>query len=59
MTDQKESKARRITFALPPEMSFATEALAAAEYCNVSSICRRALAETLMSRGYLQAEETA
>lgn len=35
---------KRITFAVPPEMIFATEALAAAEYCNVSAICRRALA---------------
>jgi hypothetical protein len=50
---------KRITFAVPPEMIFATEALAAAEYCNVSAICRRALADALMSRGYLQAEEVA
>jgi hypothetical protein len=54
-----EGRVRRITFALPPEMIFATEALAAAEYSNVSTICRRALAETLVSRGYLQEKETA
>ena len=53
------SRIKRITFAVPPEMIFATEALAAAEYCNLSTICRRALAETLMSRGYLQTEEVA
>jgi hypothetical protein len=32
---------KRITFAMPPEMIFAIEALAAAEYCNVSAICRQ------------------
>ena len=48
----------RISFAVPPDMAFATQALAQAEYSNVSAVCRRALAEALMSRGYL-AEEVA
>jgi hypothetical protein len=52
------SKIRRITFALPPEMIFATKAAAAAEYCNVSTICRRALAEALTARGYLQEDQS-
>ena len=61
MANQKDDgrKIQRITFAVPPEMIFATEALAAAEYCNISTICRRALADTLVSRGYLQEQETA
>ena len=53
------SKIPRITFAVPPELVFATEALASAEYSTVSAVCRRALAETLMSRGYLSGDEEA
>jgi hypothetical protein len=48
------SRIRRITFAAPPEMIFATEALAQTEYSNISTICRRALADKLIERGYLQ-----
>ena len=60
MADEKDGgRTTRISFAVPPDLVFATQALAAAEYSNVSTICRRALAEALMSRGYLQAEEAA
>jgi len=56
MEDKEGRKIQRITFALPPAMVTATEAMAEAEFCNVSTICRRALANTLASRGYLQEE---
>jgi Arc/MetJ-type ribon-helix-helix transcriptional regulator len=42
------SKAPRITVAVPPEMIFATTALATSEYCSVSDVVRRALAEELI-----------
>jgi Arc/MetJ-type ribon-helix-helix transcriptional regulator len=40
-------------------MIFATAALATAEFCSMSDIVRRALAEELMSRGYMQEREEA
>jgi hypothetical protein len=58
MANRKDGiKTPRITFAVPPEMIFATTALATAEFCSVSDIVRRALAEELMSRGYMQERE--
>jgi hypothetical protein len=59
MANRKDGiKTPRITVAVPVEMNFAV-ALATAEYCSVSDIVRRALAEELMSRGYLESKEAA
>ena len=58
MSNRKDGiKTPRITFAVPPEMIFATTAMAASEYCSVSDVVRRALAEELTSRGYMQERE--
>jgi hypothetical protein len=55
MANRKDGiKTPRITVAVPVEMNFAAAALATAEYCSVSDIVRRALAEELVSRGYMQ-----
>jgi hypothetical protein len=55
MANRKDGiKTPRITVAVPIEMNFAAMALAASEYCSVSDIVRRALAEELISRGYMQ-----
>ena len=60
MANRKDGiKTPRITFAVPPEMIFATAALATAEFCSMSDIVRRALAEELMLRGYMQEREEA
>ena len=60
MANRKDGiKTPRITFALPPEMIFAATAMAASEFCSVSDVVRRALAEELMSRGYMQEPEAA
>jgi Arc/MetJ-type ribon-helix-helix transcriptional regulator len=60
MTNRKDgSRTPRVTVALPIEMNFAAIALAASEYCSVSDVVRRALAEELISRGYMQEPEAA
>jgi hypothetical protein len=51
--EQAKKTTARVTLSLPPELIFAAEALAAREYSTVSTICRRALADELISRGYL------
>jgi hypothetical protein len=51
MADEKDGgRATRISFAVPPDLVFATQALAAAVF-NVARFAG-ALAEALMSRGY-------
>jgi hypothetical protein len=55
MTGQSDRKSTaRVTLSLPPDLIFAAEALASREYSTVSTICRRALADELISRGYLR-----
>ena len=53
MANQDRKPTARVTVSLPPELIFAAEALASREYSTVSTICRRALADELISRGYL------
>jgi hypothetical protein len=54
--DQPIKKSARVTLSLPPDLIFAAEALAQREYTSVATICRRALADELIFRGYLADE---
>jgi hypothetical protein len=51
-----KKRSARVTLSLPPDLIFAAEALAHREYSTVATICRRALADELIARGYLQDE---